>query len=83
MTPEQFDERLDGIILDLVHRGSMMPRGKTINAGMFPDAKSVLRQLIGEGIGEDEPNEIPMIWELTRDRNLHRAELRKRFGVEG
>ena len=30
-------KELDDIVLDLVHQGSLMQRGKTINAAMFPE----------------------------------------------
>jgi hypothetical protein len=42
--PDELD--LDDIILDLVHRGSLFPRGKTINAGMFPEAKAALQPYV-------------------------------------
>lgn len=43
----------DDLILQLVHEGSFIPRGKTINAGMFPEAKRQLAEAIEWIIGED------------------------------
>ncbi len=45
LTPP-LEEELDSIILDLAHQGSMFPRGKTINAGMFSEAKTKLLNLM-------------------------------------
>lgn len=42
-TTSQDGDEVDAIILDLVHQGSMLPPGKTINAGMFPEAKAAIQ----------------------------------------
>lgn len=42
----QVEDELDNIILELVHAGSRLPAGKTVNAGMFPEAKASLRRLV-------------------------------------
>ena len=41
-------DAVDEIVLDLLHQGSMLPRGKTINAKMFPEAAARIRRLIVE-----------------------------------
>jgi hypothetical protein len=46
-TPEQ-NYKIYDIILDLAHKGSMMQRGETMNAGMFPEAKAAIQAMILE-----------------------------------
>ena len=41
-------ERIDEIVLELVHAGSMMQRGKTISAYMFPEATQAIQKLIDD-----------------------------------
>ena len=41
-------EKTDEIVLELVHAGSMMQRGKTISAYMFPEATQAIQKLIDD-----------------------------------
>lgn len=54
MTNQEFNDKLDTIVLDLVHKGTMLPGGKTINARMFPEEAQSIRQLFEEVIGKGE-----------------------------
>lgn len=45
---------INDLILELVHAGSMLPRGKTVAPSMFPEAVAKLESLlIRERIAED------------------------------
>lgn len=84
-----FIEELDQIILDLVHTGSMMPRGKTINADMFPEAKLAIlnlvsERIIGENAGSDM-SDVELVhalqtmyrWGISTGRQLESGKIKR------
>lgn len=48
-TDTDYTDTLDDIILDLAQEGSMIARGKTINADMFPEARARFAALLEDG----------------------------------
>ena len=51
------EEKLDKLVLDLIYTGSMLPKGKTIGASMFPEHKQAILNLITEEV-------VKALWEL-------------------
>lgn len=44
----EVEAEIDDVILDLAHQASLIQPGKTINAGMFPEAKQAFTKLLLE-----------------------------------
>jgi hypothetical protein len=50
MPSKQMDNEIDNIILGIVHQAGLIPRGKTISADMFPEARAAIERMVGEGL---------------------------------
>lgn len=90
MTNQEFEKRLDDAVTQLTSRFTPATAEYkdgtkvdvfTVRAEDIPRFKSALRQLIGEGIGEDEAKPLEMARTNTR-KNMFRAELRAVFGIK-
>lgn len=75
------NDALDDIILDLVHQGSNIRAGKTINADMFPQAQQAIQQwaldtfmeLIDQSFTFLVPLELGNIVEVVEVEKLRKA----------
>jgi hypothetical protein len=50
MPSEQMDNEIDNIILGIVHQAGLIPRGKTISAAMFPEARAAIERMVEEAV---------------------------------
>jgi hypothetical protein len=50
MPSKQMDNEIDNIILGIVHQAGLIPRGKTVSAAMFPEARAAIERMVGEKI---------------------------------
>lgn len=65
------EEKIDKLVLDLIYTGSMLPKGKTIGASMFPEHKQAILALITEETVKARVEEINRIDEANKDNGIN------------
>lgn len=65
------EEKIDKLVLDLIYTGSMLPKGKTIGASMFPEHKQAILALIKKETVKAKSDELKRIDKANIDNGIN------------
>lgn len=65
------EEKIDKLVLDLIYTGSMLPKGKTIVASMFPEHKQAILALIKDETVKARVEELERIDKANKDNGIN------------